>query len=190
MAGRQFLAQILLSARSEAAIPGLIAETRTILRESHGLGMNAEDDFTVRDQSQLAEAARGATEVMTTLLLVVASVSLVVGGIGIMNIMLVSVTERTREIGIRRALGARRADVLGQFLVEAVVLSSLGGLLGTLLGVGVTAAVAAWTGWATDITAESVLLALAFAIGVGVFFGWYPARRAAALDPIEALRFQ
>jgi putative ABC transport system permease protein len=94
------------------------------------------------------------------------------------------------ETLLGRALGARRADVLGQFLVEAVVLSSLGGLLGTLLGVGVTAAVAAWTGWATDITAESVLLALAFAIGVGVFFGWYPARRAAALDPIEALRFQ
>ena len=190
MAGRQFLAQVLLSARSESALPALMAETRSILRESHHLGANAEDDFTVQDQSQIAEAARGATEVLTTLLLVVASVSLVVGGIGIMNIMLVSVTERTREIGIRRALGARRSDVLWQFLVEAVVLSTLGGLLGTALGVGVTGIVGSVTGWTTSVTVESVLVALGFAFAVGVFFGWWPARRAAALDPIEALRFQ
>ncbi len=190
MAGRQFIAQLLLSARSEAALPALMAETRSILRESHGLGGKADDDFTVQDQSQIAEAARGATEVMTNLLLVVASVSLVVGGIGIMNIMLVSVTERTREIGIRRALGARRADVLWQFLVEAVVLSSLGGALGAVLGVIVTGVVASATGWTTAVTVDSVVLAMGFAVGVGVFFGWYPARRAAALDPIEALRFQ
>jgi putative ABC transport system permease protein len=107
-----------------------------------------------------------------------------------MNIMLVSVTERTREIGIRRALGARRTDVLWQFLVEAVVLSTLGGALGALLGVVVTGVVGSATGWTTAVTPDSVLLAMGFAVAVGVFFGWYPARRAAALDPIEALRFQ
>ena len=190
MAGRQFIAQILLSARTETALPALMTETRSILRESHRLGGKAPDDFTVQDQSQIAAAAQGATEVMTNLLLVVASVSLVVGGIGIMNIMLVSVTERTREIGIRRALGARRTDVLWQFLVEAVVLSTLGGALGALLGVVVTGLVGSATGWTTAVTPDSVLLAMGFAVAVGVFFGWYPARRAAALDPIEALRFQ
>ena len=189
-AGRSFIAQILLSARTEAGVPEALKEVRAILRESHGIQGKMEEDFTLRDQSALAATAKGTTEVMTTLLLVVASVSLVVGGIGIMNIMLVSVTERTREIGIRRALGARRRDVLMQFLVEAIVLSSLGGLIGAGLGMAVTALVGSLTGWATVVTAQSVLLALSFAVGVGVFFGWYPARRAAALDPIEALRFQ
>ena len=188
MAGRQFIAQILMSARSERAVPAAMREARAILREAHGLGTRAEDDFTVRDQGQIAAAAKGASEVMTTLLLAVASVSLVVGGIGIMNIMLVSVTERTREIGIRRALGARRRDVLLQFLVEAVVLSGVGGILGAGLGVAVTALVGRLTGWATVVTVDSVVVALAFSFGVGVFFGWAPARRAAALDPIEALR--
>ncbi len=188
MAGRQFIAQILMSARSESAVPAAMREARAILREAHGLSTRAEDDFTVRDQGQIAAAAKGASEVMTTLLLAVASVSLVVGGIGIMNIMLVSVTERTREIGIRRALGARRRDVLLQFLVEAVVLSGVGGILGAGLGMAVTALVGRLTGWATVVTADSVVVALAFSFGVGVFFGWAPARRAAALDPIEALR--
>jgi putative ABC transport system permease protein len=190
MAGRQFIAQILVSARSETAVPETISELRAILRESHGLGRNGEDDFTIRDQRAIAETASETTDVMRTLLMVVASVSLVVGGIGIMNIMLVSVTERTREIGIRRALGARRRDVLAQFLVEAVVLSSLGGFIGAALGVGVTEAVGAWTGWPTAVTASSIAVAMAFSAAVGIFFGWWPARRAAALDPIEALRFQ
>jgi len=126
--------------------------------------------------------------VMTTLLFAVASVSLVVGGIGIMNIMLVSVTERTREIGIRRAVGARRSDVMAQFLVEAVVLSGLGGVLGALGGAATASAVGALTGWSTPVTFSSLAVALAFSFVVGVFFGWYPARRAAALDPIDALR--
>ena len=189
-AGRSYIAQILISAPTEAAVPDAMKEVRAILREAHGLGAKADDDFTLRDQSQIAATARGATEVMTTLLLVVASVSLVVGGIGIMNIMLVSVTERTREIGIRRALGARRLDVLLQFLVEATVLSGMGGVIGVALGAAVTAVVGATTHWATEVTPDSVGVALAFSVGVGIFFGWYPARRAAALDPIDALRYQ
>lgn len=188
MAGRQFLGQILVKAASAGEVAEAMTEVRAILRETHRLGGKAEDDFTIKDQAALAEAASETTDVMTTLLLVVASVSLLVGGIGIMNIMLVSVTERTREIGIRRAIGARRGDVLSQFLVEAIVLSGTGGLVGAALGVGVAAVVGRATGWSTPVTPSSIGIAMAFSVGVGVFFGWTPARRAAALDPIEALR--
>jgi putative ABC transport system permease protein len=188
MAGRQWLAQVLLRARSPEEIPDALSETRAILRETHRLGAGSPEDFTVRDPREVAEAAAQATKVMTTLLLVVASVSLVVGGIGIMNVMLVSVTERTREIGIRRAIGARRGDVLAQFLVEAIVLTGAGGSVGAALGVGVTSLVARFTGWTTVVSWESLVLAAGFSAAVGVFFGWYPARRAAMLDPIEALR--
>jgi putative ABC transport system permease protein len=190
LAGRQFIAQILVSATHEAAVEPAKREVAEILREAHGLSPRDEDDFTVKDQRQLAEAAQSATRVMTLLLLVVASVSLLVGGIGIMNIMLVSVTERTREIGLRRALGARKRDVMAQFLIEAIVLSAMGGLIGAVLGVGVARLVGEATGWSTPITAGSILLAMGFSAAVGVFFGWFPARRAAALDPIDALRFQ
>ncbi len=190
MSGRQMIPQILVQAVDDGAVPGVVRDVTAVLRERHRLARQAPDDFTIKDQAQLAEAARGATKVMTTLLGAVASVSLVVGGIGIMNIMIVSVTERTREIGIRRALGARRRDVLAQFLVEAVVLSGLGGVLGALAGVGVAWAVGQATGWATPVTPSSIGVAMMFSAFVGVFFGWYPARRAAALDPIDALRFQ
>lgn len=190
MAGRNFLGQILVSASDPARVDAARRELAVILRENHRLSPKDPDDFTIKDQREMAELAQGTTRVMTLLLLVVASVSLIVGGIGIMNIMLVSVTERTREIGIRRALGARRRDVLAQFLVEAVVLSVLGGVLGALLGVGVTALLRELTGWAAEVTLSSILLAMGFSVGVGVLFGWWPARRAAALEPIEALRFQ
>jgi putative ABC transport system permease protein len=190
LAGRQFIAQILASATSKADVPAALVEIDTLMRESHGLGVNDDPDFEAKDQSALAEAAQGTTEVMTTLLAAIASVSLVVGGIGIMNIMLVSVTERTREIGIRRAVGGRSSDVLAQFLVESVVLSALGGLIGTVLGVATAQLVAHLTGWATVVTPSSIGIALAFSLAVGVFFGWYPAQRAAALDPIDALRHQ
>jgi len=165
-------------------------DVRAILRESHRLAEYDDDDFTVRDQTQIAEAAQGTTEVMTVLLASIAGVSLVVGGIGIMNIMLVSVTERTREIGLRLALGARGSDVLTQFLVESLVMSAAGGLLGVAAGFGAAALLERLTGWATVIAPATIGLALGFAAAVGIFFGYYPARRAAALDPIEALRHE
>jgi len=190
LAGRQSLTQILVSALSEADVPAALKEAAVLMRESHRLADWAEDDFEVKDQSQLAEAAEGTTEVMSMLLGAVASVSLLVGGIGIMNIMLVSVTERTHEIGIRRALGARRRDVLAQFLVESTVLSAAGGLVGVLLGLAASAVLGAMTGWATSVEPVTVVFAVCFSATVGIFFGWTPARRAASLDVIDALRHQ
>jgi putative ABC transport system permease protein len=165
-------------------------EARVILRESHRLVEGESDDFTIRNQTQLAEAAQGTAEVMTLLLAAIASISLVVGGIGIMNIMLVSVTERTREIGIRMAVGARGSDVLTQFLVESIVMSILGGLIGLGIGFGGARLLAHFTGWSTAIAPGMVALAIGFSAAVGIFFGFYPARKAAALNPIQALRYE
>jgi putative ABC transport system permease protein len=149
-----------------------------------------EQDFTVRNQVELAQAATATSETMTVLLGAIAGVSLIVGGIGIMNIMLVSVTERTREIGIRLAVGAHGRDVLLQFLIEAVILSSLGGLIGILIGVGASELVSLKTGWPILVSTTSVVVAVVFSAAVGMFFGFYPARKAAQLDPIEALRYE
>ena len=190
LAGRTFIPQILASTFTPQDIASAQAEARAILHDAHGLAPNEPDDFEVRSQAELAEAAQGTTEVMTLLLSAIASISLIVGGIGIMNIMLVSVTERTREIGLRLALGARGSDVRTQFLVESVVMAVAGGLIGVALGFAASAAIAAVTGWSTVIAAPTVLLALGFAGAVGVFFGFYPARRASGLDPIEALRYE
>jgi putative ABC transport system permease protein len=190
LSGFSFLGQILASTASPSDIPAAQDEIRGIMRESHHLGGGAPDDFTVRDQTAIAQAATSSTSVMTALLAAIASISLVVGGIGIMNIMLVSVTERTREIGIRMAIGARGSDVLTQFLVESVVISLIGGLIGLAAGVSGAALVSKLAGWATSVPASAALLAIGFSAVVGIFFGFYPARKAAALDPIQALRYE
>ena len=190
MSGRQFVSQILASTYSADDIPAAQLEIEGILRDTHGLGFNAQPDFTIRDQAELTEAAQGTTRVMTLLLAAIASISLLVGGIGIMNIMLVSVTERTREIGLRLAVGAHESDVMTQFLVESIVMSLVGGLTGVAIGFVASQAIAAATGWRTIVTLPTVALALGFAAGVGIFFGFYPAQRAAGLDPIEALRYE
>ncbi|HYJ81210.1 MAG TPA: ABC transporter permease [Longimicrobiaceae bacterium] len=190
LSGFARVGQILASTYSASDIPAAQAEIRGILRESHRLGEADDDDFTIRNQTELADAAKGTTEVMSWLLAAIASVSLVVGGIGIMNIMLVSVTERTREIGIRMAIGARGSDVLLQFLVESVVMSILGGLIGLGVGLGGAALLGKITGWSTATPPGVVVLAVGFSAAVGIFFGFYPARKAAALNPIEALRHE
>jgi putative ABC transport system permease protein len=160
------------------------------MRARHKLQPGEEDDFSVRTQAEMATMLTSTTNTMTYLLAGIAAVSLVVGGIGIMNIMLVSVTERTREIGLRLSVGARDRDVLTQFLVEAIVLSLAGGAIGILLGAGVSYGVSQVMQWSTVVTTNAVALSFGVAAATGVFFGFYPARKAAALDPIEALRFE
>jgi putative ABC transport system permease protein len=189
LSGNTRIWQILVSATSQQDITAAQQEATEIMRESHKIG-DGDDDFTVRNQTEIANAAQGTTKIMTWLLASIASVSLIVGGIGIMNIMLVSVTERTREIGIRMAIGARGSDVLTQFLVESIVMSVLGGAVGLVVGVGGASLVARFTGWSTEVPIAAVALAIGFSAAVGVFFGFYPARKAAALDPIQALRYE
>jgi putative ABC transport system permease protein len=161
-----------------------------LLRQRHKLGPNEPNDFTVRNMSDIAEAANETNSTMTLLLACIAGVSLLVGGIGIMNIMLVSVTERTREIGIRMAIGARSSAVRSQFLIESVVLSVTGGLFGIVLGVAVSLGIPRMLGWPTLISSMAIVGSVIFSVAVGVFFGYYPARKAASLDPIEALRYE
>jgi len=161
-----------------------------LLRQRHRIQPGRDDDFLMRNQQEIAEAMSATTEVMTALLAAIASVSLLVGGIGIMNIMLVSVTERTREIGIRMAVGARGRDILLQFLIEAVALSSTGGVLGILSGVGGAKLITMIKNWPTLVSPQSIIIAFAFSAAVGVFFGFYPARKASQLDPIDALRYE
>jgi putative ABC transport system permease protein len=161
-----------------------------LLRQRHNIRPGRDDDFTVRTQQEIAEAATATSRVMTVLLGAIAGVSLVVGGIGIMNIMLVSVTERTREIGVRMAVGARGNDILTQFLIEAVTLSSVGGVIGIIFGIATSKMLSVYERWPTLISIGSIAIAFLFSAAVGVFFGFYPARKAAALDPIEALRYE
>jgi len=189
LSGNVRIGQILVSTASAEDVPAAQNEVAAIMRDAHKL-YGDPDDFTVRNQTEIAEAMSSTTKVMSALLAAIASISLVVGGIGIMNIMLVSVTERTREIGIRMAIGARGSDVLTQFLVESVVMSLLGGFVGLGLGYGGAALLGHLTGWATATPPSAVAIAVGFSAAVGVFFGFYPARKAAGLNPIQALRFE
>ena len=161
-----------------------------LLRQRHNIPPGRDDDFTVRNQQEIADAATATTDVMTGLLGAIAGVSLVVGGIGIMNTMLVSVTERTREIGTRMAVGAHGRDILTQFLIEAISLSSVGGILGIILGIAAAKTIALTRHWPALISPASIVIAFLVSAAVGIFFGFYPARKAAALDPIEALRYE
>ncbi len=190
LAGIDWLNFIMCSANSQRAIAPARRQIAALLRERHRLRPDQEDDFIIRSPDDLARAQAESGRVMTLLLASIASVSLLVGGIGIMNIMLVSVTERTREIGVRMAVGATESDVQNQFLAEAVVLSSIGGAVGVILGILGSRAVSNMLQWPTEIPIESILVSVAFSVGVGIFFGYYPARKAARLDPIEALRYE
>jgi putative ABC transport system permease protein len=190
LSGFSRIPQIVASTSGPEDIPAAQEEIRSIMREARDLQFGESDDFTVRNQTELAEMAASSTRVMTMLLAAIASISLLVGGIGIMNIMLVSVTERTREIGIRMAIGARGSDVLKQFLVESVVMGVLGGIGGLIGGVAGAKLLAWFTGWSTVVSPLVMIVAIVFSAGVGIFFGFYPARKAAALNPIEALRYE
>ena len=188
--GVTFINNVTVAATSASDVNPTADRIAGLLRSRHKIQQGDPDDFMVRAIEEMASVRKEATQTMTALLASIAGVSLLVGGIGIMNIMLVSVTERTREIGLRMAIGARGRDVLLQFLVEAVVLSLVGGSIGIALGLGLSKGVTAWMAWPTKVSAEAVAVAFLFAAVTGVFFGFYPARKAAALDPIDALRFE
>jgi putative ABC transport system permease protein len=188
--GQIWLDDIMCSARSANVLDQAEQDIATIMRERHHIRPGADDDFNLRHPTEIAEAVKQSTQTMEALLAAVASVSLVVGGIGIMNIMLVSVTERTREIGLRQAVGARSRDVLRQFLVEAISLSLIGGAIGIGLGTLGARVLADFFDWPTHVSGNAVALAFVCSATVGVFFGYYPAKRAAGLDPIDALRFE
>ncbi|MBT28647.1 MAG: multidrug ABC transporter substrate-binding protein [Thalassobius sp.] len=185
-----YLQSITASASSEEVADEAVAEMEDILRASHKIGENDDDDFHVRSQQELISTFSSTSEILTVLLVAIASISLVVGGIGIMNIMYVSVTERTREIGLRMAIGGRGKDILLQFLVEAILISITGGLIGVLLGIGSTLGVSTYLMWPTSVTTDSIIISFAVCAVTGIFFGWYPARKAASLDPITALRYE
>jgi len=184
------LRRINVQAADADALEEVETQITALLRQRHHIETGKDDDFIVRDQQEIAEAATATARTMTLLLGAVAGVSLIVGGIGIMNIMLVSVVERTREIGIRLAVGARSRDILRQFLMEAFALSSIGGGIGIVLGISASECLSLVAEWPTLVSLEAVVIAFLFSAAVGIFFGFYPARKASLLDPIEALRYE
>ena len=188
--GQQNINNVTVSAASADAIQDTAEAIRGVLRVRHKIGSPENDDFMVRTLEEMASVQTETTKTMTTLLASIAGVSLLVGGIGIMNIMLVSVTERTREIGIRMAIGARSSAVRSQFLIESIVLSLMGGAIGIVLGVALSLAIPAFLGWPTLVSMMAIIGSVLFSAAVGIFFGYYPARKAASLDPIEALRYE
>jgi len=190
LSGKTRIDMLYVSARSADSVQAAMNEIDSILRQRHRIGPGQDADFQMRSQEEIAAASAQQMNTLKTLLLMVAAVSLIIGGIGIMNIMLVSVTERTREIGIRMAIGAKGRHVLIQFLFEAITISIVGGLIGVIGGVGFSRLVAVKAGWPIVVSVESILLAFGVAAFIGVFFGFYPARKASRLDPIDALRYE
>lgn len=185
-----YIQSIFGSALSEEMTPEAVDEITGILRANHKLKPNDDDDFTIRSQQELSEMMNSTSDMMTVLLACIAGISLLVGGIGIMNIMYVSVTERTREIGLRMSIGARGIDILAQFLIEAVIISVTGGLIGVMVGALASWLVTVVAHWPVSVQAYSVVLSFVVCTVTGVFFGWYPAKKAADLDPIEAIRYE
>ncbi len=191
--GTQFLGTvgvILVAARTQYEIPAVVDDIKDLLRSRHRLHQSEEDDFTIRTMEDIAKTIAGTSRTMMYMLLGIASISLIVGGIGIMNILLVSVTERTREIGLRMAVGAKRAHILLQFLIEAILMTAVGGALGVGAGIGMASLMTNMIGWPTIINTEAVLASFFFSLIVGLFFGLYPANKASKLKPIEALRYE
>lgn len=190
MMGITYVRNITVQALNENVVDATQADIEMLLRQRHKIKEGGDDDFTVRNLSALMETMEETTGTITLLLGIIAAISLVVGGIGIMNIMLVSVTERTREIGIRKALGATYNNILLQFLIEAVVIGVVGGIFGTIAGIGSAIVLSKFAGWSAVISVWSIIIAVVFSVGIGLFFGIYPAKKAALLDPIDALRYE
>lgn len=185
-----YLHSIVASALSEEDAEGAVANVTEIMQESHHLSENATQDFEVRSMDELISTFSSTSDMMTILLVAIASISLLIGGIGIMNIMYVSVKERTREIGLRLAIGAKGLDILTQFLIEAILISITGGIIGVILGLSATYAIEQLLKWPTSVTSYSIVISFAVCAITGIFFGWYPAKKASALDPITALRYE
>ncbi len=184
------LNQVVASAISEADAPEAVTQVTEILRTEHKLMDTEEDDFSVQSMEELISTFSSTSEMLTILLVAVASISLLIGGIGIMNIMYVSVKERTKEIGLRMAVGGKGTDILMQFLIEAILISITGGFLGVILGLGATEFIEKFLNWPTSVALYSIVISFAVCAVTGIFFGWYPARKASALDPITALRYE
>jgi putative ABC transport system permease protein len=190
MLAQTYLSGIYASAITEEITQLAIADITEILRTNHKLREDEEDDFSIRSQEEISSMMDSTMSMLTLLLAAVAGISLVVGGIGIMNIMYVSVTERTREIGLRMSVGARGIDILSQFLIEAIMISVTGGVIGVLFGFGTSMAIKTLANWPATVEAWTVVLAFVVCTITGIFFGWYPAKKAANLDPIEAIRYE